>query len=47
MTRNELEEIMYNLEEVINQNVFPAYSDEEETIRKAMNELKWKIEEME
>ena len=47
MTREELEEVIYNLEEVINENVFPAYSDEENTIRKALNELKFKAEEME
>ena len=46
-SREELEEVIYNLEEVINENVFPAYSDEENTIRKALNELKFKAEEME
>lgn len=47
MTREELEEVIYNLEEVVNENVFPAYSDEENIIRKALNELKFKAEEME
>ena len=47
MTKQDLEEIVYNLEEAINQSVFEPYSREEEAIRQAMNELKWKIEEME
>lgn len=46
MTREDLERIADELEEVINSSVFTPYSDEEETIRRAMNELRWKAEEM-
>lgn len=46
MTREELERIADDLEEVINSSVFVPYSDEEELIRKAMNELRWKAEEI-
>ncbi len=46
MTREELERIADDLEEVINSSVFTPYSDEEELIRKAMNELRWKAEEI-
>lgn len=46
MTREDLERIADELEEVINCSVFTPYSDEEEAMRNAMNELRWKAEEM-
>lgn len=46
MTREDLERIADELEEVINCSVFTPYSDEEEAMRNAMNELRWKTEEM-
>lgn len=47
MTREDLERIADELEEVINSSVFDPYSREEDAIRKAMDELRWKAEEME
>ena len=47
MTREDLERLADELEEVINSSVFDPYSREEDAIRKALNELRWKAEKME
>ena len=47
MTREDLERIADELEEVINSSVFDPYGREEDAIRKAVDELRWKAEEME